>query len=94
MYIDERRVLLKYELPLAEVVEYFYDEVRHLLRKWRMAHTSVPWSRVPWNGQVKSISSGYATFDYEEIGYKVRPGWAREGQRQERWRQRGGGRNN
>jgi translation elongation factor EF-4 len=27
-FIDEHRVILKYELPLAEVVENFYDEVR------------------------------------------------------------------
>eukprot|EP00045_Choanoeca_perplexa_P016827 m.231648 g.231648 ORF g.231648 m.231648 type:complete len:646 (+) comp17368_c0_seq2:88-2025(+) len=45
-FIDEHRVVLKYELPLAEVVENFYDEI-------------------------KASSSGYATFDYEEIGYQV-----------------------
>eukprot|EP00730_Choanoeca_flexa_P002338 TRINITY_DN11013_c0_g4_i3.p2 TRINITY_DN11013_c0_g4~~TRINITY_DN11013_c0_g4_i3.p2 ORF type:complete len:186 (+),score=55.75 TRINITY_DN11013_c0_g4_i3:1616-2173(+) len=45
-FIDEQRVMIKYELPLAEVVEHFYD-------------------------QIKAASSGYATFDYEEIGYQV-----------------------
>lgn len=54
MFMDETRVLMKYRLPLAEVVTDFYDEL-------------------------KSRTSGYATFDYEENGYemsdlvKVRP---------------------
>ncbi|OZJ06882.1 hypothetical protein BZG36_00235 [Bifiguratus adelaidae] len=44
-YLDETRVLMKYRLPLAEVVTDFFDEL-------------------------KSRSSGYATFDYEEDGYQ------------------------
>ncbi|KAH8554375.1 translation factor GUF1-like protein, mitochondrial [Umbelopsis sp. PMI_123] len=46
MFMDETRVLMKYRLPLAEVVTDFYDEL-------------------------KSRTSGYATFDYEENGYEV-----------------------
>lgn len=45
MYVDDKRVMMKYVLPLAEVVQDFYDEL-------------------------KSRSSGYATFDYEEHGYE------------------------
>jgi translation elongation factor EF-4 len=44
--MDETRVLMKYRLPLAEVVTDFYDEL-------------------------KSRTSGYATFDYEENGYEI-----------------------
>ena len=44
-YIDDRRVILKYKLPLNEVVTDFYD-------------------------QLKSLSSGYASFDYEEAGFQ------------------------
>ncbi|CAM6084063.1 unnamed protein product [Calypogeia fissa] len=43
-FIDGQRVLLKYKLPLREVVIDFYNEL-------------------------KSITSGYASFDYEESGY-------------------------
>lgn len=46
MYMDDTRVLMKYRLPLAEVVTDFYDEL-------------------------KSRTSGYATFDYEENGYEI-----------------------
>jgi translation elongation factor EF-4 len=46
MFMDETRVLMKYRLPLAEVVTDFYDEL-------------------------KSRTSGYATFDYEENGYEM-----------------------
>ncbi|RUS25782.1 hypothetical protein BC938DRAFT_471670, partial [Jimgerdemannia flammicorona] len=46
MYMDEARVLMKYRLPLSEIVTDFYDEL-------------------------KSRSSGYASFDYEEAGYDV-----------------------
>lgn len=45
VYVDETRVMMKYRIPLAEVVTDFYDEL-------------------------KSRSSGYASFDYEEGGYE------------------------
>lgn len=44
-YINEKRAILKYRLPLNEVATDFYD-------------------------QLKSLSSGYASFDYEEAGYE------------------------
>jgi GTP-binding protein LepA len=44
-YLDEKRVDLVYEVPLAEVVFDFYD-------------------------RLKSISRGYASFDYEIIGFR------------------------
>eukprot|EP00794_Sanderia_malayensis_P007243 gene7243-8051_t len=44
-YLDETRIMLKYELPLSEIVVDFFD-------------------------QLKSVSSGYASFDYEEYGYQ------------------------
>ena len=42
-YLDEKRVEMVYEMPLAEVLFDFYD-------------------------RLKSISRGYASFDYEVIG--------------------------
>ena len=45
-YLDEERVELKYELPLAEMIFEFYDTL-------------------------KSISSGYASCDYELLDYRV-----------------------
>jgi GTP-binding protein LepA len=44
-FIDEKRVELIYEMPLAEVLFEFYD-------------------------RLKSVSRGYASFDYEVIGYR------------------------
>ncbi|KAJ3039552.1 Translation factor guf1 mitochondrial [Rhizophlyctis rosea] len=43
-YLDDDRVMMKYRLPMSEVLTDFYD-------------------------QLKSRSSGYASFDYEESGY-------------------------
>jgi GTP-binding protein LepA len=45
-YLSEGRVLLVYDLPLAEVVLDFYD-------------------------QLKSRTRGYASFDYDVIGFKL-----------------------
>jgi GTP-binding protein LepA len=45
-YLDPTRVLLDFELPLAEVIVDFYD-------------------------QLKSRTQGYASMDYEEIGYRA-----------------------
>ena len=45
-YIDPTRVDIHYEIPLAEIVYYFYDKL-------------------------KSMTKGYASFDYEICGYKA-----------------------
>jgi GTP-binding protein LepA len=45
-YLDEKRVELVYDMPLAEVLFDFYD-------------------------RLKSISRGYASFDYDITGYKA-----------------------
>jgi GTP-binding protein LepA len=45
-YVDETRMILKYELPLAEVVYNFFDKL-------------------------KSLSKGYASFDYQLSDYKI-----------------------
>lgn len=47
-YISESRAILKFKLPLSEIITDFF-------------------------GKLKSISSGYATFDYEEFGYEESP---------------------
>ncbi len=44
-YMDDTRVNIVYEIPLAEIVYDFFD-------------------------QLKSSTKGYASFDYELIGYK------------------------
>jgi GTP-binding protein LepA len=44
-YLDPQRVLMRFELPLAELIVDFYD-------------------------QLKSRTAGYASMDYEEIGYR------------------------
>ncbi|MFH0898692.1 MAG: translation elongation factor 4 [bacterium] len=43
-YLDENRIVLKYVMPLNEIVTDFYDKL-------------------------KTLSSGYASFDYEDGGY-------------------------
>ena len=45
-YLNEERVLLMYDLPLAEIVLDFYD-------------------------QLKSRTQGYASFDYDMIGFRA-----------------------
>ncbi len=45
-YLDEKRVELRYDMPLAEVLFDFYDKL-------------------------KSVSRGYASFDYEVKGYQA-----------------------
>jgi GTP-binding protein LepA len=45
-YLDEKRVEIRYDMPLAEVLFDFYDKL-------------------------KSVSRGYASFDYEVKGYMV-----------------------
>eukprot|EP00249_Psilotum_nudum_P013311 c24274_g1_i1 orf=593-2398(-) len=45
-FVDSQRAMLKYRLPLREIVVDFYDEL-------------------------KSITSGYASFDYDEAGYQI-----------------------
>ncbi|MFA5074807.1 MAG: translation elongation factor 4 [Candidatus Babeliales bacterium] len=44
-YLDENRIILKYRMPLNEIIVDFYDKL-------------------------KSLSSGYASFDYEQAGYQ------------------------
>ncbi len=44
-YLDENRIVVKYTMPLNEIVTDFYDKL-------------------------KSLSAGYASFDYEESGYQ------------------------
>ncbi len=44
-YLDEQRLLLRYHLPLNEIITDFYD-------------------------RLKSLSAGYASFDYEEAEYQ------------------------
>jgi GTP-binding protein LepA len=45
-YIDPTRVLMRFDLPLAELIVDFYD-------------------------QLKTRTAGYASLDYEEIGYRI-----------------------
>lgn len=44
-FIDENRIIVSFEIPLAEIITNFFDAI-------------------------KSVSKGYASFDYEQIGYK------------------------
>ncbi len=44
-YLDEDRIVIKYKIPLNEIIIDFYD-------------------------RLKSLSSGYASFDYEQSGYE------------------------
>jgi GTP-binding protein LepA len=50
-YLDPTRVVLHFEMPLAELIVDYFD-------------------------QLKSRSQGYASMDYEELGYR-RPTWSR-----------------
>jgi GTP-binding protein LepA len=45
-YLDPQRVLMKFEMPLGELIVDYFD-------------------------QLKSRSAGYASMDYEEIGYRA-----------------------
>ncbi len=45
-FLDTKTIIVKYEMPLAEVIISFYDTL-------------------------KSVSKGYASFDYDHIGFKV-----------------------
>ena len=45
-YLDEERIVLRYKLPLNEIITDFYD-------------------------RLKSMSAGYASFDYELAGYEA-----------------------
>eukprot|EP01124_Arcella_intermedia_P022768 TRINITY_DN3469_c0_g1_i1.p1 TRINITY_DN3469_c0_g1~~TRINITY_DN3469_c0_g1_i1.p1 ORF type:complete len:622 (-),score=123.11 TRINITY_DN3469_c0_g1_i1:2-1867(-) len=47
-FLDEERVVIKFVIPLAEVITEFYDKL-------------------------KTVSSGYATFDYEIGGFQAAP---------------------
>ena len=49
-YLDPQRVHMHFELPLAELIVDFYD-------------------------QLKSRTQGYASMDYEELGYRA-PTWS------------------
>ncbi|MCX7941088.1 MAG: elongation factor 4, partial [Endomicrobia bacterium] len=44
-YIDDKHVIVAFEIPLSEIIVNFFDTI-------------------------KSVSRGYASFDYEQIGYK------------------------
>jgi GTP-binding protein LepA len=44
-FVDENRVIVTFEIPLAEIIVNFFDTI-------------------------KSVSKGYASFDYEQIGFK------------------------
>jgi GTP-binding protein LepA len=44
-FVDENRVIVTFEIPLAEIIVNFFDAI-------------------------KSVSKGYASFDYEQIGFK------------------------
>jgi elongation factor 4 len=46
VYIDDSRVMIKYKLPMSEILTHFYDSL-------------------------KSLTSGYASFEYEEAGYEA-----------------------
>ena len=45
-YIDDKRVQMKWEIPLAEIISDFFDIL-------------------------KEVSSGFATLEYEEIGFRA-----------------------
>ncbi|MCB9493639.1 MAG: elongation factor 4 [Epsilonproteobacteria bacterium] len=45
-YMDEERIILRYKIPMSEIITDFYDKL-------------------------KSMSAGYASFDYEEAPYQV-----------------------
>lgn len=53
-YMDDKRVQMKWEIPLAEIISDFFDIL-------------------------KEVSSGFATLEYEEIGFRptevVKVGW-------------------
>ena len=71
VYLDDTRVLLKYEMPWAEVVTDFFDVLKSVSAgaSTRLLCVSACWvgcwecHRVP----VAHVCTGYASFDYEPI---------------------------
>jgi len=74
VYLDDTRVLLKYEMPWAEVVTDFFDVLKSVSAG---ASTRLLCGNACWVGcwechrvPVAHVCTGYASFDYELIGYE------------------------